>query len=69
MGLCGGLVCEMCFVSLMEQGGKQEWEPAQAPGGSLHIFSGAEKLLFSQALGPVFTSSGKTLSPVITDAL
>lgn len=61
---------QRCFVRLLEQGANgQAVRTSPRWRGSLHISSGAEKLLFSETLGPALTSSGKPLNPVITDAL
>ena len=61
---------ESSGVAFMNKGANRLSEAAQDLGGSLHINSGAEKLLSSQtAPGPAFTPSGISLSPVITDAL
>ena len=71
IGLCGGLVCgfhELCSISLMEQGANEQAVRASPRSdGSLHISSGAGKLLFSETLCPASILSGKPLSPVIID--
>lgn len=64
------LTMGLCFVSLMKQGtNEQAVRTSPRWDGSLHISSGAGKLLFSETLGPASIVSGKPLSPVIIDVL
>lgn len=62
---------EVCFVNLMEQGGKQTGCQKQ-PKTQVEACASSlvqRNFVLPRALGPVFTLAGITLSPDITDVL
>ena len=69
MGLCGGLVCEMCFVGLMERGAHRSGDKSK-PQAEACTSPLVQRSYCSPGLWALhLLHLVKTLSPVITDAL
>lgn len=65
--LCVAFVRSILLASWSKRVSRQAVGTSPGPGRSLHISSGAEKLLFSQSTGPCVYFLWYPLSPDITD--